>query len=126
MWVAKCHSGEVKHKTILASGLHRMWVVLGNFTALLLVNHFAHVAFLCSSFSCFCPQLSLPCRCVLVSICAFLHRGFLCDGAWWLPLTRLSWLPCALACSFLQFHQAPSLHPSVVDGFNKMLPPRSA
>lgn len=47
--VAKCNSGKVKHKTILASGLHYMWVVLGfsNFT----VNHFAHVVFLCSSFS---------------------------------------------------------------------------
>ena len=35
------------------------------------------------------------------------------DGAWWLPLTGLSWLP-----SWLTFHQAPSPHLSIHDGFN--------
>lgn len=100
--------------------------------ALAILQHFCWVIILLTVLSCVvalaesCPQLSLPFGCVLVSICAFLHGGFLCDGAWCLRLTGLSCLPSALACSSLQFHQAPSLHPSVVDGFNKMLPPRSA
>ena len=42
-----------------------------------------------------------------------LHWGSQCDGAWWLPLTGLSWLP-----SWLAFHQAPSPHLSIHDGFN--------
>ena len=42
-----------------------------------------------------------------------LHRGSQCDGACWLPLTELSWLP-----SWLTFHQAPSPHLSIHDGFN--------
>ena len=42
-----------------------------------------------------------------------LHWGSQCDGAWWLLLTGLSWLP-----SWLAFHQAPSPHLSIHDGFN--------
>ena len=55
----------------------------------------------------------------LVSVCAFLHWGYQYDGAWWVPLTGLSWLLSRLACSSLQFHQVPSSHPSIADGFNK-------
>jgi len=40
-----------------------------------------------------------------------------CDGAWWLPLTGLSWLPHALGyCAPLSF-QAPSPSSSIVDEF---------
>ena len=42
-----------------------------------------------------------------------LHWGSQCDGACWLPLTGLSWLP-----SWLTFHQVPSPHLSIHDGFN--------
>ena len=42
-----------------------------------------------------------------------LHWGSQCGGAWWLPLTGLSWLP-----SWLAFHRAPSPHLSIHDGFN--------
>ena len=34
----------------------------------------------------------------------------------WMPLSGLSWLP-RIACSPLLLHQAPSPHPSIVDGF---------
>ena len=36
----------------------------------------------------------------------------------WVPLSGLlSWLPSKIACSTLLLHQAPSPHPSIVDGF---------
>ena len=53
----------------------------------------------------------------IVSICTFFYRGSQCDGAWWVPFTGLSWLPSRLACGPLLFHEAPSPHPSIVDGF---------
>ena len=52
---------------------------------------------------------------VLVSICASFLSGSLCDGAWWVPLSGLSWLPSKIACSPLLPHEAPSSHPSIVD-----------
>ena len=36
----------------------------------------------------------------------------------WVPLSGLSWLPYKIACGPLLLHQAPSPHPSIVDGFN--------
>ena len=62
--------------------------------------------------SCLCPQPSLPFK------CAFFHWGSQCDGASWVLLTGLSWLPSRLTCGSLQFHQTPSPHPSIVDVFN--------
>ena len=41
----------------------------------------------------FAPSPPFSSHVFLVSICAFLHRGSHCDGAWLVPLTRLSWLP---------------------------------
>ena len=38
----------------------------------------------------------------------------------WVPLSGLSWLPYKIACGPLLLHQAPSPHPSIVDGFNEV------
>ena len=72
--------------------------------------------------SCFLPPTLPPLWMLfLESICTFFHWIFQCGGAWWVPLTGLSWLPSRLACSPLLFHQAPSPHPSIFDGFRYRL-----
>ena len=38
----------------------------------------------------------------------------------WVPLSGLSWLPYKIACGPPLLHQAPSPHPSIVDGFNEV------
>ena len=71
-----------------------------------------------ASSSCFLPPTLPPLWMLfLVSICTFFHWVSQCDSAWWVPLARLSWLPSRLACNPLLFYQAPSPHPSIVDGF---------
>ena len=69
----------------------------------------------------FCPQPPSSLDAVLVSICASLHWGSQCDGAWCVPLSGLSWLPSKIACGPLPLLQAPSPHPPIVDGFNVLL-----
>ena len=63
------------------------------------------------------PSALVP---VLVSICTSFHWGSQCDGAWWVPLSGLSWLPSKITCGPLLGHQAPSPHPSIVDGCNHL------
>ena len=87
------------------------------------IYNFAHVAFACSSYSCFLrPTLPPLWKLFLVSSnCASFHWGSKCDGARWVPLSGLSWLPSRLAYAPFLFHQAPSPHTYIVDGFNHSL-----
>ena len=86
-------------------------IVCGWSWALAILQHFCWSIILLTLLSCvvavadFCSQLFFPFGCVLVSICAFRHWGSQCDGAWWLRLTGLSWLP---SCTRLQL---PSVSP---------------
>ena len=126
--MAKCNLGKVKHESMWASGLHHYSYVgwfLGFSRALVILQHYCRSQSFCSpcsfgsSLICFLPPPLPPLWWLFwVSVCAFFHRGSQCDGAWWVPLTGLAWLPSRLACSPLLFHQTPSPHLSIVDGFN--------
>ena len=106
----------------MASGLHHL-LYEGQSWALAVLSQKSIILLMLPScgvsFGCFCPQLSLPFGCYSrYCICAYLLWGSQRNGAWWVPLKGLSWLPSRLACSSLQFHQAPPSHPSIVNGFN--------
>ena len=96
--VAKCNLARWKHKTMLASGLCGYIIYVAGlglfqgpsiFTALLgRSSHFTRIVFTCLLLP------ALPSLCVgLGNYLKIFHWGFQCHGAWWLPLTGLSWLP---------------------------------
>ena len=96
--VAKCNLARWKHKTMQASGLCGYIIYVAGlglfqgpsiFTALLgRSSHFTRIVFTCLLLP------ALPSLCVgLGKYLKIFHWGFQCHGAWWLPLTGLSWLP---------------------------------
>ena len=127
---AKCNSGRVKLKIMLASSLscdhlqpkgpcrtymYRFKALSGGSSILLAWLFLCDVPWLD-----FAPGPSLaPLRWVLVSIKILLSSETTqCDSAWWWQLTALSWLPSTLAGSLSQsFRHHPS-HSSIGDEFN--------
>lgn len=61
------------------------------------VNHFSYVGFLCAAaLALFAPSPPFPLD-VFCEVSVLVSTQ--CDGAWWVPLTGLSWLPFRLACT---------------------------
>ena len=109
---------------------NRMWGGLGVQQGLSDLQHFRRSQSFCSCCFCvqqlqlfFAPNPPSSLDAVLVSICSSFPSDSQCDGAWWVPLSGLSWLPSKIACRPLPLLQVPSPHPSIVDGFKCSIKP---